>query len=143
MGRRGGRRGDRGAGRDKNWRSGRNSWQDGHELDEAPTQGRSRKRRGRERDRDRGMANGNGGAPASWLHARDDRDDGFLLSAGFGAVGPSALLPRATGPTCGGCRNWLAHEDPGGRGTCDHPGSGFAFPFTDTPGCSFFQSRRS
>lgn len=52
------------------------------------------------------------------------------------------LTPTASAQTCGACRNWLGHDEPGGRGTCDHPGSGFSFPFSDSPACPFFQSRR-
>lgn len=45
-------------------------------------------------------------------------------------------LPRA----CGNCREWFADEV-GGRGTCDHPGSGFLKPWSDTPACPFFSPR--
>ncbi len=42
---------------------------------------------------------------------------------------------------CGSCREWFAH-DTGGRGSCDHPGSGFFAPWSDTAACQFFNPRR-
>lgn len=55
-------------------------------------------------------------------------------------VFPVSLLPEpAAGPVCGRCREWFADEV-GGRGTCDHPGSGFLKPWSDTPACPFFHT---
>lgn len=52
------------------------------------------------------------------------------------------LAPAAAALTCGGCRNWLPHNEPGGRGSCDHPASGFSYPFEDTAACPFYEPRR-
>ena len=46
--------------------------------------------------------------------------------------------PVAT--VCGNCREYFPDEV-GGRGTCEHPGSGFLNPWSDTPGCPFFAAR--
>ncbi|HEY8490305.1 MAG TPA: hypothetical protein VIO14_04865 [Dehalococcoidia bacterium] len=50
--------------------------------------------------------------------------------------GEAAELPRL----CGACREWLELE--GGRGQCLHPGSGFMYPYADTPACGFFTPLR-
>jgi hypothetical protein len=42
---------------------------------------------------------------------------------------------------CGLCRNWFDRGVIGGRGECDHPGSGILFPYDDTPACDFFVRR--
>lgn len=59
-----------------------------------------------------------------------------------GAVAPPRLnvTPAfaVAAKACGTCRNWLADGMPGGRGSCDHPGSGFLHPYSDTPACPFF-----
>lgn len=43
--------------------------------------------------------------------------------------------------SCGLCRNWFDRGTIGGRGECDHPGSGIMYPFDDTPACAFFVRR--
>ncbi|HZU75256.1 MAG TPA: hypothetical protein VFA70_00725, partial [Dehalococcoidia bacterium] len=48
--------------------------------------------------------------------------------------------PRAA-PCCGDCRNWLNRQEPDGRGECDHPGSGFSYPYRETAACPFFEPR--
>lgn len=45
-------------------------------------------------------------------------------------------------PRCGGCGEFVENEMTM-RGSCLHPGSGIAFPWSDTPGCDFFQPLRS
>lgn len=50
-----------------------------------------------------------------------------------------ALMAEAAPRTCGRCREWFADEA-GPRGTCDHPGSGFLKPWSDTPACPFFRA---
>jgi hypothetical protein len=77
-------------------------------------------------------------APAARRRPRDD----------IGSLTPLAehawdalLAPSRIALTCGGCRNWLAHTEPGGRGSCDHPASGFSYPYEDTPACPFFEAR--
>lgn len=58
---------------------------------------------------------------------------------------PPGVVPYAPPapaiPVCGRCRNFLHSDVPGGRGECDHPGSGFMYPYTDTPACPFFSGR--
>jgi hypothetical protein len=49
--------------------------------------------------------------------------------------------PAAVAKVCGRCRNFMLSDVPGGRGECDHPGSGFMYPYTDTPACPFFDGR--
>jgi hypothetical protein len=73
---------------------------------------------------------------------RDLDDEPLWLMGGMGG-GPYPLLGRGsgTGLTCGGCKEFVEDGD-GGRGTCLHPGSGIAFPWTDTPGCDFHSRRR-
>jgi hypothetical protein len=103
---------------------------------------RDRNRRGRPRDDDWG----NGRERRS--DRRDDRrqrDRGRDRSArqeqppalAFVPEQPAAPVARV----CGNCREWFAH-DAGGRGDCSHPGSGFSFPWSDTPACDFFDARR-
>lgn len=43
--------------------------------------------------------------------------------------------------SCGLCRNWFDRGTIGGRGECDHPGSGMMYPYDDTPACPFFVRR--
>lgn len=43
-------------------------------------------------------------------------------------------------PTCSTCFEFIPSE--GGRGTCLHPASGIHAPWTDTPACPFFTTRR-
>jgi len=43
--------------------------------------------------------------------------------------------------SCGLCRNWFDRGTIGGRGECDHPGSGIMYPYDDTPACPFFVRR--
>lgn len=57
---------------------------------------------------------------------------------------PALLAPVDSSPVaraCGRCRNFRLSDIPGGRGECDHPGSGFMYPYTDTPACPFYQAR--
>ena len=42
--------------------------------------------------------------------------------------------------TCATCFEFVPSE--GGRGTCLHPASGVHAPWTDTPACPFFTTRR-
>ncbi len=53
---------------------------------------------------------------------------------------PSGQVPLVAAALrgCGSCRNWMADGMPGERGTCDHPGSGFLHPYSDTPACPFY-----
>lgn len=43
--------------------------------------------------------------------------------------------------SCGLCRNWSDRGVIGGRGECEHPGSGMMYPYDDTPACNFFVRR--
>jgi len=52
-----------------------------------------------------------------------------------------ATSRREVAKTCGSCRNWFASGTPGGRGVCDHPGSGFMYPYSDTAACPFHDGR--
>lgn len=61
------------------------------------------------------------------------RSSGFA----FDASGPIPMLAQIV-RGCGSCRNWRPDDMPGGRGTCDHPGSGFLNPYADTPACPFY-----
>lgn len=54
-----------------------------------------------------------------------------------GQEAPEALEHVPPARTCGFCREWFPHPE-GGRGNCAHPGSGFLFPWADTPACPFF-----
>jgi hypothetical protein len=53
---------------------------------------------------------------------------------------PTTIGPEPLSRTCGHCREWFP-DDEGGRGTCEHPGSGFLRPWFDTEACPFFRSR--
>lgn len=78
-------------------------------------------------------------------HERDSRFSRVVwpLEAGGRAepVIDDAALPAPVqiAAVCGRCREWFADEE-GGRGTCDHPGSGFLKPWSDTPACPFFHA---
>ncbi|MBI2766456.1 MAG: hypothetical protein HYX53_11180 [Chloroflexi bacterium] len=59
----------------------------------------------------------------------------------FAAYSLENLLRTGTRvKTCGQCREFVEDAE-GGRGSCLHPGSGIAFPWTDTPGCPFYAGR--
>lgn len=66
--------------------------------------------------------------------AARELDVGFLLPF------DDAPAPAPT-KVCGRCRNWLERAEIGGRGECDHPGSGIMFPYNDTPACPFWERR--
>ncbi|MHB8574231.1 MAG: hypothetical protein ACYDCQ_02770 [Dehalococcoidia bacterium] len=107
---------------------------DAEQLDE-----RRRSREQRRNDRRERRERRNRGAqllatPAVVEHERD------LLRAADMLSPASAASVSAS--TCGSCRNWMSHQDVEGRGTCDHPGSGYTYPYSDTPGCPFFDPRR-
>lgn len=71
---------------------------------------------------------------------RSDDDAGSLTP--YAARAWDVLLAPAAALTCGGCRNWQPHNEPGGRGSCDHPASGFSYPYEDTAACPFYEPRR-
>lgn len=90
-------------------------------------------------------------APSGAPPALDDRgfdEPGDLFSRVLALAGDDAsdngrspgYAARSAAPVCGSCREFVEDQE-GGRGTCLHPGSGFAFPWTDTPGCPFFANR--
>ncbi len=65
---------------------------------------------------------------------------GAMIAAGwFQIEEPEAGAGRS--PVCGGCLEWFPDQE-GGRGTCDHPGSGFLKPWSDTPACPFFHAMK-
>lgn len=73
--------------------------------------------------------------------AGDDISDANRGYADYGRSGGLPGIGRAPAITaCGHCREFVEDQE-GGRGTCLHPGSGIAFPWTDTPGCAFFAAR--
>lgn len=82
----------------------------------------------RRRDQRRSWERQRGRAPAP---------EPFLLSE----ILPVPTLSEPPTPVCGNCREWFG-EEPGGRGDCAHPGSGFLHPWSDTPACPFFVPRR-
>ncbi|HLZ70810.1 MAG TPA: hypothetical protein VKV26_12990 [Dehalococcoidia bacterium] len=77
-------------------------------------------------------------APAQPRRSRDDDS----LTPWAERAWDALLAPAAITLTCGGCRNWLPNNEPGGRGSCDHPASGFSYPYEDTAACPFFEARR-
>ena len=92
--------------------------------------GSPRKRpRGRERERERDFGQPAWPLPVDKPAIGDTGDRLHLLE--------SEAAPRPA-PMCGNCLEWFADEE-GGRGTCDHPGSGFLKPWSDTPACPFFR----
>lgn len=101
-------------------------------------------REGRRKPRRRGWDDGEQSRPAA--RTRPDKRGRNQTPAREPAP-PAPVLPVRLAPepaaarTCGDCREWFAHEE-GGRGDCGHPGSGFSFPWSDTPACPFFARRR-
>lgn len=81
----------------------------------------------------------NGGRRAR--HRRSDREAEPLELCLSGEETPEVLDPAPPTRTCGQCREWFPHPE-GGRGNCAHPGSGFLFPWADTPACPFFNPLR-
>jgi hypothetical protein len=116
------------------WSGGRRWKPEPDEFDDEPSL-RYRERRDRRRPR----------------HERDDTPVAQRIAGGTAPVwshglngggdGQAEAWLAASAPTCGACRNFSPDDLPGGRGECDHPGSGFMFPYSDTPGCPFFQRR--
>ncbi|MFN8508014.1 MAG: hypothetical protein U0547_10685 [Dehalococcoidia bacterium] len=102
----------------------------------------------KQRKRDRRTTQRGGWEPAPFT-LPDPGDDpaGYapLLGRGDDMFAPweerGSLLGRAPVKACGQCREFIEDRD-GGRGSCLHPGSGIAFPWTDTPGCDFHTPRR-
>lgn len=85
----------------------------------------------------------------SWRRGRAARQDPWPPlprgrrpdPGGLPGLPPPAADPRpARSRVCGNCREWLDLD--GGRGRCLHPGSGFMYPYADTPGCDFFSATR-
>lgn len=72
---------------------------------------------------------------------RTDREFEPLDLLRGGAETPDVPEPAPSTRTCGQCREWFPHSE-GGRGNCAHPGSGFLFPWADTPACPFFTPLR-
>ncbi|MBK6662558.1 MAG: hypothetical protein IPG47_07335 [Thermoflexaceae bacterium] len=103
-----------------------------------------RKQRKRER-----RANQRDGWPAQGYALQDPGDDPVPFAPAFAPPDDlfnpwgerGSLLGRAPAKACGQCREFIEDRD-GGRGSCLHPGSGIAFPWTDTPGCDFHAPRR-
>ncbi|HZQ37053.1 MAG TPA: hypothetical protein VFD32_14070 [Dehalococcoidia bacterium] len=125
---------------------------DDSELDEPDRRGGRRRPNGprQERDRRRGRpaepiavqrSTPVQPAPAPPRRHRSDGDTGSLTPYAERAW-DMLLAPAAATLTCGGCRNWQPHTEPGGRGTCDHPASGFSYPYEDTVACPFYEPRR-
>jgi len=104
--------------------------------------GRAERDRRRGRPADSAVVHGDSVAvpiPAQRRRARDDDDS---LTSHAERAWDALLAPAGAALTCGGCCNWRPHSEPGGRGTCDHPASGFSYPYEDTAACPFFEARR-
>ena len=80
--------------------------------------------------------------PAAPPPRRRNDDDAGSLTPYAERAWDLLLAPAAPALTCGGCRNWSPHNEPGGRGSCDHPASGFSYPYEDTAACPFYEPRR-
>jgi hypothetical protein len=104
---------------------------------------RDRNRRGRPRDDDWETGRERRSDRRTDRRQRDHRRD--LPAARQEQPPTMALVPAQpavpVARVCGNCQEWFAH-DAGGRGDCSHPGSGFSFPWADTPACDFFDARR-
>jgi hypothetical protein len=72
---------------------------------------------------------------------RSDREAEPLELFLSGEESPDTPNSAPPARTCGRCREWFPHPE-GGRGNCAHPGSGFLFPWADTPACPFFTPLR-
>lgn len=92
----------------------------------------SARKQSRERERD-------DPAPAPVRPRGRRADDGAEPAVALVPLWQTPLDPSPTTQTCGVCREWFADEV-GGRGSCDHPGSGFLKPWSDTPACPFFRA---
>jgi hypothetical protein len=74
-------------------------------------------------------------------HRRRDRHSARAAALPVDEFAPALPIAVPVARVCGNCREWYPH-DTGGRGDCGHPGSGFSFPWADTPACDFFAARR-
>lgn len=103
-------------------------------------------RKARKRDRRTAQKFGFDLPPAAFADPGDDPAGiAALLTPGDDMLAPweerGSLLGRVAVKACGQCREFIEDRD-GGRGSCLHPGSGIAFPWTDTPACDFYAPRR-
>jgi hypothetical protein len=81
-----------------------------------------------------------------WRREPPVREEDFLTPEPISLMGimqRHEFGPRSEPPkTCGGCRQFVEDHD-FGRGTCLHIASGILNPYSDTPGCDFFERTKS
>lgn len=108
--------------------------------------GRRRNRKQRRREERRFDAAGRRRSAGGRWEARDDREPFFADPDDIDSWARAIAFDRRESesarhaPTCATCFEFVPSD--GGRGRCLHPASGIHAPWTDTPACPFFTTRR-